>query len=1163
MTALGLLLKWAGRCLQGTIRKMIKLSQLLVLGVVWLAGATVAVCWGQEHPTLDTEAQNTEDQEPPILEWQVKGARAVLRDEDPRVLAAAIQSKTFVRILATHQEIGVVAIPSLIELVKDTDRDVSSVAAVALGRIGPEAVSPLIELLNDSDKYVRSATANALGRIGPKAQSVVPSLIELLNDSEWIIRMTAAEALGRIGPEAQSVVPTLIELLNDSTRNVRISAVQALGEIGPGAQSAVPFLNELLKDSDYFVRSEVTRARGRILEKAKPAILPLIGFLQDTDNDVRTAAAEAIGRIGPEAQSAVPSLIELLKDSDKYVRSAAAKAIGRIGPGAQSAVPSLIELLKDSDKYVRSAVVNALGHTGSEAVPSLIKLLQDSDSDIRSAAAEALCQIGPEAESAIPSLIGLLNDSDSDVRSAAAEAIGCIGPESESAIPSLIELLKDSDKYVRSAAAAALGRIGPEAQSAVPSLIKLVKDSDTNVRLAAAEALCQIGTEAKTAVPSIIGVQKYLNRWNRSGRFHGLIQLGPIDYTTIPLILNYIDADTANAGQYRFWAHFMAGGDSDAETLIAWLGRPRRYPEKTHSNAVRLLEVFNKTWDAIQDNPADIEPNPRPKRLAIQQEFAQRVAVVVKAVRWRQEDIPLLEHVAKKLRTGGYTQADTVTYAITTVKVWRWGYRVIIVLTGHVAVWVLLIFVYPRSSMVQAICFWNPWGRRFIGLGYVGFALTWVPFLRRTLLAPFKPSLLADAKLDSFDPAMYFPDSRVKLHGDNTQGPNSQQPITKAIAELKGQIILVGSSGLGKTMFLKDLIRRSRRVVVYLPAEKCAHARGVMGAIQAKLHGPAQDSGFLRKLIYSGAVDICIDGLNEVTADTRAKITQFMESYFKGNILLATQPLEWRPPATARTYVLQPLDRPQTEAFLLTRRGELVLEEDENAPDTPDAPDIPVTSPAYEQACREYLQGALDESQPKEVLVAVRGVLSNPMDLTVVAQMISQGKQPDLFGLEQQQYEVMADDYQRVHLGQPFPLAEFSQHAYEMRRTEQKEIGDERFGKELECMYRYRMVLFRQDGDGQTGFKKQWYFRHDKIMEYFIVQVFLGAGNDLPKMHFGEPEFRGVYFLLAMLLPIEEAEILREQLIDYAADTSDHTVSDRFIQMLRSRRAVQRVSSLV
>lgn len=81
-------------------------------------------------------------------------------------------------------------------------------------------------------------------------------------------------------------------------------------------------------------------------------------------------------------------------------------------------------------------------------------------------------------------------------------------------------------------------------------------------------------------------------------------------------------------------------------------------------------------------------------------------------------------------------------------------------------------------------------------------------------------------------------------------------------------------------------------------------------------------------------------------------------------------------------------------------------------------------------------------------------------------------------------------------------------------------------------------------------------FRHDKIMDFFLVQNFLGGGEDAEGRlidHMGDPRFRGVYFLLATLLPLDAARELRERLIQYAADTKDHTVSDTFVQLLRSR----------
>ncbi len=69
------------------------------------------------------------------------------------------------------------------------------------------------------------------------------------------------------------------------------------------------------------------------------------------------------------------------------------------------------------------------------------------------------------------------------------------------------------------------------------------------------------------------------------------------------------------------------------------------------------------------------------------------------------------------------------------------------------------------------------------------------------------------------------------------------------------------------------------------------------------------------------------------------------------------------------------------------------------------------------------------------------------------------------------------------------------------------------------------------------------------------MRTSLGNANERPVQHLGDSRFRGVYFLLAMLMPLTDAQTLRERLIDYAADTKDHTVSDTFVQLLRARRA--------
>jgi len=258
-------------------------------------------------------------------------------------------------------------------------------------------------------------------------------------------------------------------------------------------------------------------------------------------------------------------------------------------------------------------------------------------------------------------------------------------------------------------------------------------------------------------------------------------------------------------------------------------------------------------------------------------------------------------------------------------------------------------------------------------------------------------------------------------------------------------------------------------------------------------------------------------------------VTAFLERYFRSNAIVGTQPLEWTPPKTARVYVLQRLTREQIGQFLSGRE-----------PFLPD--DTVCRGGHYAHACDRYLAMVFAPENQAELEDAER-MLSNPMDLWTVAELIARDERPDLFRLQEQQYRIMAEDYKRTNVDRDFPLARFSEHCYDMRLHDEVAISQELFQQELLCMERHKFVVRRE-----SKVKTQWLFRHDKIAEFFIAQTFLqavhGPDNARPAEHIADARFRGVLLLLATMMPLDAATALREQLIQYAADTKDHTVSD-------------------
>ncbi|WP_287296870.1 hypothetical protein [Moorena sp. SIO2C4] len=613
-----------------------------------------------------------------------------------------------------------------------------------------------------------------------------------------------------------------------------------------------------------------------------------------------------------------------------------------------------------------------------------------------------------------------------------------------------------------------------------------------------------------------------------------LEQMAPLEVKDLLSVLNQVYWYQREAPRLRFLAYFLSGGEENSLVLIKWLGLPKEYPHENedqainHQEGVKVLNLFAEIWEDSQDLSK------------LRKDLERQIAIVVDKVKWEQTDMKLLKQHYKNLKSIDSQLAAAVNAKIIALEGQHWFLIAFKLWLIHVSGWLLLIIIYPRSSQVQALI-WDRKFRTIVGLGYISVALTWIPWLRYRLLAPFREVLVADASLDSFDPQAYFPNSYVKI-----RRATHTQPIQTAIGQLQSPIVLEGESGLGKSMFLRNLVKTSGRLSVYLPASQCAG--GVVEAIQAKLPIAAHDPLFLQSLINYNTLDICIDGLNEVSPDTRATINTFVEHHVHGHIILTTQPLEWKPPATAKTYVLQPLKRQQIAEFLTSRQG--ILPED-----------VPVSGVEYEQACDDYLASQLHQNQSKQELTAVRRFLSNPMDLTLVAQLLAQGKDPDLLNLQQQQYEIMAEDYQQIHL-YPFPLAEFAETVYQMRLHDQITIPENDCLDELHCMERYKMVLTRQQKDGFGGTHREWYFRHDKIQEYFIVQTFLKSENrERQHEHLSDPRFRGVYLLLATLLEVNQALVLREVLIQSAVETKDHAVSDQFIQRFNSRQELTQTTN--
>lgn len=322
-------------------------------------------------------------------------------------------------------EIGRPAVARLMKAAVNDDRNVRWQAIVALGRIGSPAADPAAfiiatALTTDSDPDVRSGAAEALGRLGLRSESVLSALQRGIDDEHGKVRADAHWALVQVQahPQAVSALATLIE-----AKDWMVVETAARHLSSMGAASLPALLAKL--DSDRPGRATAVSALGQM----DPAILPpaLARLLQGLDDDDPVVAAACAQTLGHMNDIALPGLLEYLAASDPRNPAGALHALGACESAPSSSLPIVLRYMRQGKPDLRLAAIQCLAAMGAAARPaanSLTALLQNPDADIRAAAASVLGHTRWIDTDCVAHLRRLANSDPADhVRSAAAHAL--------------------------------------------------------------------------------------------------------------------------------------------------------------------------------------------------------------------------------------------------------------------------------------------------------------------------------------------------------------------------------------------------------------------------------------------------------------------------------------------------------------------------------------------------------------------------------------------------------------------------------------------------------------------------------------------------------------------------------------------------------------------
>lgn len=1059
-----------------------------------------------------------------VKPWQIKGAIAAYNDKIPEVKAFGMEQLSMYLDTASVLKADNA---QFIKLLSDKKLGTEAMRVLLKQKLSPEFVEKVAALLTSKDPGVRSSAVTILGnqKISLPIMNKLAGLLQS-NDSHVVSGVANALADHKVSPEIIDQMLLFLKPEYQEKDYERRDVYMALAkqDIPPNR------VNELIHLLRFNRDENLLSAAGWVLrgQKLSQTVIDQLVAMLDSQNDhIVDAAAAALGKqqlssailkkmidilhhnlknwngiawtitnqnLPPDVYSKLVGLIETTDNHDfQHAARYALETQKKIPPTIINRLFNLVKQKKHFARYTAAAILSdqTLSPQMLEEIADLVVSKTIDDDTFK--ALELTRQNLPA--SAIDKLIPLVYVDNSNFHFTVPEALAD-QELSDEVIHKLVLLLDSSNPSTQAAALKALSNRQLPFFAIKRILMLLIEHDDR-----------YIIDELETALKG-----NHLN------------------FEQISYILSSSYVNLNYAAKSRFFSHYLSGGDKEIETLLLWVGEPganKPIASKLSSEErKRTLEIFSKAWGADYLHPK------------YRDDLANQIANVTQDIDPSNESLLKILKVHEKnlkkfpqqaLITNKISEIENINWISTLIKT---GYKVLLI---HLLFWTLLIFVYPkeRFKWIRPIFFWNDYVRKIAGLGYVHLLLTYVPFLRNILFVPFKSALIADARLESFHENSFFRDSNV-MEAET----GKVLSLIDELITVKGSVILRGESGLGKTMCLRNLARHNKHLVVFMTSEQCD--KGVIEAIQRKIMGFAGDLNFLQSLVYMGAIQIYIDGLNEVGPQTRLIISDFLKNFGGVNCIVTTQPIDWVPPGNVKTYEILPLSPEQIGQFLDGRF---------QAFKTPE-----IAEESFKKLANDFIKDSTDPGLPEGELRQNEKILTNPMDLTIVAQMLIKDKRPNLLNLQKEYFAIMAEDFQRTHphiIG-GFPLQKFSENVFQMRLNDTTPLPYEEYHSEIECMEEHKMVLSRlYQSSGNE--KQEWFFRHDKIRDFFIVQTFL-RNPARQTEYLDDPRFRGVYFLLATYLSYEDAHSLREEIIQYAAETKDHSVSDEFIKLFKNRR---------
>jgi len=302
----------------------------------------------------------------------------------------------------------------LIGLLKDSDAEVASAAAAALGRIGAkDAYQPLLDFVATAPKQAKGAAYDALLELATTLaktdKSGAATIFEKLYAADRPLRVRCAALKGLASVRPAEATPEILKALTSDSSVFRGLAVTLIKDI-PGAKATAQFAAHLAK---LPAEGQVAMLEALAARKDPTARQAVLAATKSADDKVATAAIAALGAVG--------------NSRDVALLTAAATAGGDKGAAARASLERLkgkdvnsiiiVELAKAAPAGKVQLIGALAGRGATEAAGAVEQLTGSNNAIVSLAAIEAIAMLGGEKQ--VPTLISLLKASKDTARLAA------------------------------------------------------------------------------------------------------------------------------------------------------------------------------------------------------------------------------------------------------------------------------------------------------------------------------------------------------------------------------------------------------------------------------------------------------------------------------------------------------------------------------------------------------------------------------------------------------------------------------------------------------------------------------------------------------------------------------------------------------------------------